>query len=87
MTLPKWLSQAVYKRDDWQCRHCHNAMGLDPHHVIWVSAGGKDELSNLLALCRKCHDDIHAYRLVIEIVSATDGDLIVKFWKQKGWKP
>lgn len=63
--------------------------GLDPHHVIYVSAGGLDTLDNLITLCRKCHDDIHAGRLKLEIVMICEkeGDVIVKFWKQKGWKP
>jgi hypothetical protein len=61
--------------------------GLDPHHVIYRSAGGLDVLNNLITLCRKCHDDIHAGRLKIEIVAVLATDIIVKFWKQKGWKP
>lgn len=61
--------------------------GLDPHHVIFKSAGGLDVLNNLITLCRKCHDDIHAGRLRVEIVAVQAADIIVKFWRQKGWKP
>lgn len=29
---------------------------LDPHHVVKRSAAGKDELGNIVLLCRKHHD-------------------------------
>ena len=82
------VSRAVYQRDNWHCRHCNNSNGLDPHHVKFASAGGTDTLDNLIALCRKCHDDIHGGRLKVEIVEIIpERDIRVKFWKQKGWKP
>ena len=41
---------------------CENANGIpasDIHHIIFKSQGGKDEISNLVALCRECHDVAH----------------------------
>jgi 5-methylcytosine-specific restriction endonuclease McrA len=32
---------------------------VDIHHVKYKSRGGKDELSNLIALCRDCHTKAH----------------------------
>ncbi len=29
------------------------------HHIVFRSAGGKDELINLVAICRNCHDKAH----------------------------
>lgn len=84
--LPKAISQAVYRRDDWKCRSCNNRNGLDPHHVIFQSAGGSDTLDNLLALCRKCHDDIHAGRLVLEVLRVLKDNLDVRFWKRAAWE-
>lgn len=82
------IALAVFNRDGWHCRHCNRGDTLDPHHVIYRSAGGEDVLTNLLTLCRKCHDDEHAGRLVIEVLPVVvPNDLVVKFWKQKGWKP
>jgi 5-methylcytosine-specific restriction endonuclease McrA len=81
------VKRYVLFRDEWRCRHCRTSWGLDPHHVIFRSAGGPDTPNNLLTLCRKCHDDVHGGRLKIEIVTVVEYDLIVKFWKQKGWKP
>jgi 5-methylcytosine-specific restriction endonuclease McrA len=28
---------------------------LDPHHIVFKSAGGEDEKENLITLCRKHH--------------------------------
>ena len=31
--------------------------GMDPHHIIKRSAGGKDVTDNIITLCRKHHDE------------------------------
>ncbi len=33
---------------------------LHVHHIVPLSKGGSNDLSNLLALCENCHEDIHA---------------------------
>lgn len=81
------LRHFVFTRDNWHCRHCNNSHNLDPHHVIYRSAGGEDMACNLITLCRKCHDDIHGGRIKLEIVEVQESDVVVKFWKQKGWRP
>ena len=87
MPITESTRHYVFTRDNWHCRHCNNSHGLDPHHVVYKSAGGMDVPNNLLTLCRKCHDDIHGGRLMIETIAELATDIIVKFWKQKGWKP
>ena len=32
---------------------------LEVHHVIWLSRGGADKLSNAVALCPNCHSKMH----------------------------
>lgn len=32
---------------------------LEVHHVIWLSHGGADKLSNVVALCPNCHSKMH----------------------------
>ena len=85
--LPEPLRRAVYQRDEWKCRHCRNRQKLDLHHVKYRSAGGEHSMTNLLTLCRKCHDDENAGRLRIEVLEVLAGDLRVRFWRLKGWKP
>jgi len=88
VALPKGRARECYIRDGWKCRHCQNRSGLHPHHVIFKSHGGKDELSNLLTLCHQCHiQGIHERRLLLEVLEVLPNDLVVKFTRVKNWKP
>lgn len=88
MSLDPALAQDCYIRDGWKCRHCKNRAGLHPHHVIFKSHGGADALSNLLTLCHCCHiEGVHGGRLVIEVLTVLENDLLVKFTRKKNWKP
>ena len=40
------------------CEVCRNP-AQDIHHIIYKSQGGKDEVGNLIGLCRDCHDKAH----------------------------
>ena len=40
------------------CELC-GATATDVHHIKYKSRGGKDELSNLMGLCRNCHNKAH----------------------------
>ena len=40
------------------CESCYMKAD-DIHHLKYRSQGGKDEISNLMALCRDCHNDAH----------------------------
>ena len=48
-----------------ECEWCgkENRTGLDPHHVLTRGAGGPDVAENLVALCRRCHQDAHNGRV------------------------
>ncbi len=32
---------------------------LEVHHVVWLSRGGVDKISNTVALCPNCHSKMH----------------------------
>jgi hypothetical protein len=55
------LTTAVMRRDKSRCQAC--GIGWRPvlatHHIIPVELGGKDTLSNLVALCANCHRSVH----------------------------
>lgn len=56
--LDKKLREEVMDRDSHRCRMCGRSgesNRLDPHHVIYKSMGGKDEMGNLITLCFRCH--------------------------------
>lgn len=40
------------------CQVCE-AVAVDIHHIRYRSHGGEDEINNLIALCRNCHDKAH----------------------------
>lgn len=46
------------------CEVCHK-QAKDIHHIIFKSQGGKDEINNLIALCRDCHTKAHSGNLPI----------------------
>jgi 5-methylcytosine-specific restriction endonuclease McrA len=82
MSLDKKIRKMCFDRDDWACRHCNSRANLTPHHIVYISQGGKDELHNLLCLCIICHSAHHDGLLKIELI---DGE--VKFMRLRNWKP
>lgn len=62
------LKELVKRLADGNCQLCGQAAPfndkggspyLEEHHVIRLADGGKDELSNVVALCPNCHSKIH----------------------------
>ena len=57
--VPRGLRNEVFKRDDYTCVQCgatkKNGATLHIDHIIPVSKGGTDELSNLQTLCSDCN--------------------------------
>jgi hypothetical protein len=59
--LPPELRNAVFDRDGWQCVFpgCTMRKMLDPHHIVFRSHGGTDDLENVICLCRMHHGLVH----------------------------
>lgn len=61
------LRRQVYKRDGYTCANCGAKGGgdesteLHAHHIVPVSRGGTNVLTNLKTLCRDCHEKVHPY--------------------------
>lgn len=57
--VPKGLRKEVFKRDNYTCCECgakkEDGATLHIDHIIPVSKGGTDELSNLQTLCADCN--------------------------------
>lgn len=57
--------RAVYRRDGYQCQNCDARGGsagdteLHCHHIVPKSKGGSHDKSNLVTLCRDCHNRVH----------------------------
>jgi predicted restriction endonuclease len=59
------------------CEACQNE-AVDVHH-IYGRGEGKDEIKNLIALCRKCHDRAHSSK---NYVSPDEFQLIHNYFLQ-----
>ena len=44
--------------DYFPCEVCGD-VATDIHHIKYKSRGGKDEIDNLIGLCRSCHNKAH----------------------------
>lgn len=57
------LRVKVLERDNYRCRKCGaNLRGVfyrEVHHILALSKGGSNHMSNLISLCSKCHDKQH----------------------------
>ena len=53
---------------------------LEVHHVIWLSRGGKDSITNTVALCPNCHTRMHILdreedvEILKRIIASPEGD-------------
>lgn len=56
----------VYKRDNYTCQNCGSMGGprgnaeLHAHHIVPKSRGGTHATSNLVSLCKQCHNTVHS---------------------------
>jgi len=58
-----YLDYFGYGEQDFiPCECCHRE-AVDVHHIKYKSRGGKDEISNLIGMCRKCHKLAHDEKL------------------------
>jgi len=53
------LRRLILERDGWRCQKCGSSRNLDVHHVRGRSALGDDAETNLITLCRECHQILH----------------------------
>lgn len=50
----------VLDRDGYVCQNCKaKNTTLHAHHIIYRSNGGSDDESNLITLCKDCHNKVH----------------------------
>lgn len=76
-SIPEAVRREVLLRDQHKCRSCGWHHGLwnpsDPrhlevHHRQEHFKGGQNTASNLLTLCKVCHDEVHAGRLDVSSI-------------------
>ena len=53
--IPKEWKDALPK----QCASCGATENLQYHHIVPLSMGGRDVLSNIAVICASCHSKVH----------------------------
>lgn len=53
------IRREVLERDKHKCKKCGNRENLHVHHKTPIAQGGKNEMRNLVTLCRECHAKEH----------------------------
>jgi hypothetical protein len=68
----------VLTRDCYTCQQCKGKSKdrrLEVHHIIFRSQNGSDEETNLVTLCKTCHDALHAGTLTLKRNGKKKGEL------------
>jgi RRXRR protein/HNH endonuclease len=69
----------VLTRDGYGCQHCRGKskdQRLEVHHIIFRSQQGSDEETNLVTLCKTCHDALHTGTIVLKQQGTKKGNLL-----------
>jgi len=70
--IPFAIQKELYERAGNACQLCgwsrerwtrEDPRILELHHLLHHATGGENTLENLVVLCSKCHDDVHAGRV------------------------
>lgn len=49
------LAPVVFANDNYRCVECRSPNELTVDHIVPISEGGSDDLSNLQTMCRPCN--------------------------------
>jgi hypothetical protein len=68
----------VLDRDNYTCQYCKGKTKnskLEVHHIVFRSNNGSDEASNLICLCKICHDKLHEDKISLNKKGKIKGQL------------
>jgi len=70
--LDENLRIACLMRDRYTCQYCGKRnCRLQAHHIVYRALGGKDTLTNLIALCEVCHEKVHAGTVTLHVTGVS----------------
>lgn len=64
------IKSYILFRDNYTCQHCKGKSKdskLHVHHIVFRSQGGSDNASNLVCLCKLCHDKLHQGKIELNL--------------------
>lgn len=54
-------------REGYKCElRCGSDLDIHGHHILDYSLGGEATPENILVVCKKCHDLVHAGEIVVD---------------------
>ena len=62
---PRAIRNAALLRDRGLCCNCSQTAD-QVHHIVPLSRGGRDVLSNVASLCADCHGQVHGMELRVQ---------------------
>lgn len=64
------IRRYVLERDHRTCQACGEQIHDNPqvHHIVWKCHNGSDHPRNLMAVCERCHRQIHARELPLSMM-------------------
>jgi hypothetical protein len=68
----------VLTRDQYTCQRCKGKLKdqrLEVHHIVFRSQNGSDEETNLVTLCKTCHDALHKGEITLKQKGKKKGEL------------
>jgi hypothetical protein len=70
--LDENLRIACLMRDGYSCQQCgKHQTRLEAHHIVFREQGGKDSLTNLVALCETCHKKVHQGKVTLKVTGVS----------------
>ena len=82
----KSYREALEKTLGNKCVNCSSDICVEYHHIVPLSLGGQDKLSNMVALCSKCHKAAHNGRHLSHYRDNTNGGRKRKIDKDTAYK-
>ena len=76
--IPQSVRQTALIEAGYRCAvpTCRTILAIDLHHIVEVSEGGGNDISNLLALCPTCHALFHRNVITLEAIRVWKGVLV-----------
>lgn len=82
--IKKLVNKKIKKYLAGKCKFCPCDIYefLDVHRIVEGHQGGKYTDQNTVVVCRKCHQEIHEGKIIIEKqYPSASGKLVLHYWK------
>lgn len=60
------MRNEILDRDHHECQKCGTPYGLEIHHIVERSRGGRGVFENGVTLCWKCHHNVQGHQNLLD---------------------